>query len=372
MQQPGRKFTAGSGYRYGFNGKENDNEVAGDGNQYDYGFRIYNPRIGKFLSVDPLTNKYPELTPYQFASNMPIIAVDLDGEEAKIVTIYHGTDGEVLWQHTSARVNLSLPSNMSLVIHKYFGYNSDNVWTQIKTTGEYKIEKSGVDFQVGRIDLTVHSVAKLNDHSLGKLSESYESRGVGDVSTGNGDAGGVSYGSWQLASKKHRPSEFLAAEGQKYAAEFGGAKEGSGEFTSTWKKIAKREPEEFKNAQHGYIKRTHYDVVVASIKRGLGLDINNRSSVLQDVIWSTAVQHGPGNKIVQNALAGQDLTKLSDADIISLIYDERGRVGENGNLVYFSNNSAKVQAGVKGRFKSEKKAALKKLGINEKIITNEK
>ncbi len=51
-------------------------------NHYDYGFRIYNPRIAKFLSVDPLTKSYPMLTPYQFASNTPIWAIDLDGLEA--------------------------------------------------------------------------------------------------------------------------------------------------------------------------------------------------------------------------------------------------------------------------------------------------
>ncbi|BAV06167.1 YD repeat-containing protein [Filimonas lacunae] len=80
MLQPGRSYNAG-GYRYGFNGKENDNEVKGDGNQQDYGMRIYDPRIGKFLSVDPITKDYPELTPYQFASNRPIQGVDLDGGE---------------------------------------------------------------------------------------------------------------------------------------------------------------------------------------------------------------------------------------------------------------------------------------------------
>lgn len=72
-------------YRYGFNGKEQDPEVSGTGNQYDYGFRIYNPRIGRFLSVDPLTKSYPWYTPYQFAGNKPIIAVDLDGLEEKVV-----------------------------------------------------------------------------------------------------------------------------------------------------------------------------------------------------------------------------------------------------------------------------------------------
>ncbi|HWJ25648.1 MAG TPA: RHS repeat-associated core domain-containing protein, partial [Flavisolibacter sp.] len=80
MQMPGRVFNNGS-YRYGFNGKENDNEVKGVGNQQDYGMRVYDPRLGKFLSVDPLTRSYPQLTPYQYASNTPIAYIDLDGLE---------------------------------------------------------------------------------------------------------------------------------------------------------------------------------------------------------------------------------------------------------------------------------------------------
>jgi RHS repeat-associated protein len=77
---PDRSFNA-AGYRFGFNGKENDNEVKGNGNQQDYGLRIYDPRLGKFLSVDPLMFNYPQLTPYQFASNRPIDGIDRDGGE---------------------------------------------------------------------------------------------------------------------------------------------------------------------------------------------------------------------------------------------------------------------------------------------------
>lgn len=53
----------------------------GEGNWQEYGMRMYNPRIGRFPNVDPITKKYPELTPYQFASNTPIWAIDLDGLE---------------------------------------------------------------------------------------------------------------------------------------------------------------------------------------------------------------------------------------------------------------------------------------------------
>ena len=70
------------GYRYGFNGKEKDDEGMGGGlSTYDYGFRIYNPALGRFLSVDPLTASYPWYTPYQFAGNKPIWCIDLDGLE---------------------------------------------------------------------------------------------------------------------------------------------------------------------------------------------------------------------------------------------------------------------------------------------------
>ena len=79
---PGRSWSLGDSYRYGFNGKENDNEVKGiAGSQQDYGMRIYDPRLGRFLSVDPIAREYPWYTPYQFAGNMPIRYIDLDGLE---------------------------------------------------------------------------------------------------------------------------------------------------------------------------------------------------------------------------------------------------------------------------------------------------
>jgi RHS repeat-associated protein len=78
MLMPGRTYSlANTNYRYGFNGKELDKEVV----QYDYGFRIYDPRLVRFKSVDPIAKKYPELTPYQFASNSPIWGIDRDGKE---------------------------------------------------------------------------------------------------------------------------------------------------------------------------------------------------------------------------------------------------------------------------------------------------
>ncbi len=55
--------------------------MKGIGDQIDYGMRVYDPRAGRFLSVDPLQKKYPWYSPYHFAGNKPIWAVDLDGRE---------------------------------------------------------------------------------------------------------------------------------------------------------------------------------------------------------------------------------------------------------------------------------------------------
>ncbi|MDD3876012.1 MAG: OmpA family protein [Bacteroidales bacterium] len=86
MLAPARHWQSES-YRFAFNGKERDNEgMGGGGSTFDYGFRIYNGQIGRFLSVDPLTKSYPWYTPYQFAGNKPIWAIDLDGLEEFEVT----------------------------------------------------------------------------------------------------------------------------------------------------------------------------------------------------------------------------------------------------------------------------------------------
>jgi RHS repeat-associated protein len=78
MSMPNRDFKQNTeGYRYSFNGKEDDNEWG----VQDYGMRIYDELSGRFYSVDPIGREYPELTPYQFASNRPIDGIDLDGLE---------------------------------------------------------------------------------------------------------------------------------------------------------------------------------------------------------------------------------------------------------------------------------------------------
>jgi RHS repeat-associated protein len=69
----------GVGYRFSFNGQENDDEVSGGGNSLDYGDRMYDSRLGRLKSPDPLFKLYPEISPYAFCNNNPIMYKEVEG-----------------------------------------------------------------------------------------------------------------------------------------------------------------------------------------------------------------------------------------------------------------------------------------------------
>ncbi len=86
MVMPERSFSSEK-YRWGFNGKETDNEVKGAANSLDFGARIYDSRLGRWLSCDPLQNKYPYLSTYHAFGNSPILITDIDGKENMIYIV---------------------------------------------------------------------------------------------------------------------------------------------------------------------------------------------------------------------------------------------------------------------------------------------
>jgi len=206
------------------------------------------------------------------------------------------------------------------------------------------------------------------DSTLGKLSEKFEvgKNGPATVSTGQGDSGGVSYGSYQMTSQPRpgRVGSFVSQPDFAFRDMFLNLTPGSKAFTAAWQQVAATNAAAFQDSQHTFIKRTHFDVLAAKILREDGLDINARSRALREVIWSTAVQHGPENSIVHVALSTLS-SKHGDADfdknLIIAIYAERGRKNSGGVLVHFSKNSTAVQNGVMNRFKNEQIDALNML-----------
>jgi RHS repeat-associated protein len=94
MLMPERQWSYGSGYRYGFNGKENDNEVKGTCNVLHFEFREYDPRLGRFKSIDPESSDYAWQTPYAYHRNSPTVTEDYLGLGDPPTTAYHNTSME--------------------------------------------------------------------------------------------------------------------------------------------------------------------------------------------------------------------------------------------------------------------------------------
>jgi len=78
MLVPHRTFSSPE-YRYGFQGQEKDDEIKGNGNSIGFANRMHDPRVGRFLSIDPLYKEFPGLSTYSFAANRPIDGIDLKG-----------------------------------------------------------------------------------------------------------------------------------------------------------------------------------------------------------------------------------------------------------------------------------------------------
>ena len=66
---------------------EKDDEVKGIGNSYDFGVRMFDPRVGRWFAPDPLENEFPYISTYVYALNNPINVIDEDGRAPDPVII---------------------------------------------------------------------------------------------------------------------------------------------------------------------------------------------------------------------------------------------------------------------------------------------
>ena len=194
---------------------------------------------------------------------------------------------------------------------------------------------------------------------LGNLSKRYESNGKPGA-IGFDAVGGWSYGLYQIATRTGTMSLFLAwlaNSSYKWAYErlnrAGGdiaARDGSAAFKAAWADLA--DDPEFANAQHDYIKTSHYDVQAARVNAA-GVDPETRSCAFRDVIWSTAVQHGGKTNVITGVIAEHGA--LPDAQLIPLIYSER--------RTRFGSSTPTIRASVMRRFDSEQALALLMLRV---------
>ena len=119
------------GYRYGFQGQEADDEVFGADNAIAFTYRMYDARIGRFLSIDPLARKYPWNSPYAFSENKVIRFIELEGLETADP---YGQEVEVDPGNTGVSTDM-IPSNAIPLINEsghatgIIAYNRFFNWT---------------------------------------------------------------------------------------------------------------------------------------------------------------------------------------------------------------------------------------------------
>lgn len=214
----------------------------------------------------------------------------------------------------------------------------------------------------------------------GTLSAHFESGE--DISViGYDSHGGTSYGKYQLSSRAGTMDQFikylrkqkpdwakrLQAAGE---ADTGGK---TGRMPRIWKQLASENPELFESLQDRFVHDNHYKPALQALIRNTGLDPKEMSPALQEVLFSTAVQHGPGgaarifskamNRTEQKTTAENDEPvgqTLFEKSLIENIYALRSR--------QFGSSSNRVRSAVQSRLQEEKALALAMLSGDTSLI----
>ena len=115
MQMPGRSYqSTSSSYRYGYQGSEKDDEIAGKGNSYTTFFRQLDPRLGRWFSPDPVFQ--PWQSPYTSMDNNPINLTDVMGDKT------HGDGGD------PASHEVKKDETLGGIAKKYDGVSADDIY----------------------------------------------------------------------------------------------------------------------------------------------------------------------------------------------------------------------------------------------------
>lgn len=206
---------------------------------------------------------------------------------------------------------------------------------------------------------------------LGSLSARFESGKAGIAAIGYDSKGGTSYGKFQIASRVGSMKNFLdyldlqAPDLSSRLKASGPANTGSrsGAMPDEWKAIAAEQPERFGTLQEGFIRQSHYEPALLAITQRTSLSEANISPAMREVIWSTAVQHGPAGaaRIFGQAegMSGNPDEPGFERKLISNVYSVRS--GQ------FGGHTKEIQASVQSRFRQEKDLALGMLDASDSM-----
>jgi RHS repeat-associated protein len=300
-------------YRFGFNGMEKDNELKGIGNSLDFGARMYDSRIGKFLSLDPLAKQFPWNTPYSFAENDVIRAIDEDGERRTIVHkfINEKTGKEFIVATTSAGLmrKLETVSQKNILGKPSGSYTQAYNWYDYTTTYEYSLNTT-----TGKYTL------------LSKKDEPGELRGSSPTSWLNG--GGISNES--EAINKYENSFWKSVREK--------TRDGGIEFTSTGWNFKGQTTEFNARAKYPDGKSENLDDLIGMI--GIANSMGHVKGALEDVIRFGVNATGAASSLQSESLDGIKLN-TSDKKPYTVCESCKNVTDNNGNTIS-SDSAGKV------------------------------
>ncbi|NCD00181.1 MAG: hypothetical protein EOL95_10840 [Bacteroidia bacterium] len=122
---------------------------------------------------------------------------------------------------------------------------------------------------------------------LGGVSKRFESGNMGPnaISTGKGDAGGVSYGSYQFATNTGSVAPFIKTLPPEQQAKFAGKTPGTPAFNDAWKSaVNEMGTEEFHKYEHAHIKKEFYDKGANKLKNDTGINVDERCDGVKDLV----------------------------------------------------------------------------------------
>ena len=210
---------------------------------------------------------------------------------------------------------------------------------------------------------------------LGVLAAKFESGEEGIAAIGYDRKGGTSYGKYQIASRPGTMNSFIryldekAPDLAKRLAASGPANTGgrSGKMPAQWRKIAAEDPDRFENLQSDFIRTSHFEPAMQAISVTTGVNFEKLPTALQEVLFSTAVQHGPAGatRIFSQAMRRVDTDKLQQEGNLSASGRKAGQ--QLITQVYtlragqFASSTSRVQSAVKSRLQREMREAIQML-----------
>ena len=127
--------STGDAQPYKYNGKELDRKGGLD--WYDYGARMYDAALGRFMKTDRFSEKYVSLSPYQYGANNPVNNIDVNGDSITVLNY-----GYIRKQHMAILIQNDAGE------WQYFSVNGDNVYV----SGEFSGGRKFNDIAVGEFD----------------------------------------------------------------------------------------------------------------------------------------------------------------------------------------------------------------------------